>query len=97
MLLVNKRNRAVEIPLPDADKASALTVDVADRRRAGAQREAGGRQDHAGAVCGNGGELVSAAGQAVEALCVYAAVECQARPKLMRRRTARFGRRCWSC
>jgi hypothetical protein len=28
LLLVNKRNRAIEIPLPDADKASALTVDV---------------------------------------------------------------------
>jgi hypothetical protein len=28
LLLVNKRDRAIEVPLPDADKASALTVDV---------------------------------------------------------------------
>ncbi len=28
LLLVNKRNHAVEVPLPDADKATALTVDV---------------------------------------------------------------------
>lgn len=28
LLLVNKRDRAIEAPLPDADKASALTVDV---------------------------------------------------------------------
>jgi hypothetical protein len=28
LLLVNKRDRAVDLPLPDADKASALTVDV---------------------------------------------------------------------
>jgi hypothetical protein len=27
LLLVNKRNRAVDLPLPDADKASAMTVD----------------------------------------------------------------------
>jgi hypothetical protein len=27
MLIVNKRNRVLEISLPDADKASALTVD----------------------------------------------------------------------
>ena len=27
--MVNKRNRAFELPLPDADKASALTVDLA--------------------------------------------------------------------
>jgi len=27
LLLVNKRNRSVDVPLPDADKASALTVD----------------------------------------------------------------------
>ena len=29
MLVVNKRNRVLEIPLPDAGKASALTVDLA--------------------------------------------------------------------
>jgi len=29
LLVVNKRNRAFELPLPDADKASALTVDLA--------------------------------------------------------------------
>jgi hypothetical protein len=28
LLLVNKRNRSIEIPLPDADKATVLTVDV---------------------------------------------------------------------
>jgi hypothetical protein len=28
LLLVNKRDRAIEVPLPDADKASALTVNV---------------------------------------------------------------------
>jgi hypothetical protein len=28
LLLVNKRDRAVEVPLEDADKASVLTVDV---------------------------------------------------------------------
>jgi hypothetical protein len=28
MLVVNKRNRVLEISLPDADKASALTVDL---------------------------------------------------------------------
>jgi hypothetical protein len=28
LLVVNKRNRAIEISLPDADKASALTVDA---------------------------------------------------------------------
>ena len=29
LLLANQRNRVVEIKLPDADKASALTVDLA--------------------------------------------------------------------
>jgi len=28
LLLLNKRNHAVEVPVPDAEKASALTVDV---------------------------------------------------------------------
>jgi hypothetical protein len=28
LLLANKRNHPVEVPLPDADKASALTVDL---------------------------------------------------------------------
>ena len=47
LLLANKRDKAVEVPLTDADNATARTVDRSDGRRSGAHRKAGRWKNHA--------------------------------------------------